>query len=288
MKPLVTIVTPSYNQGRFIEETIESVLSQDYPYVEYIVMDGGSSDDTLQILKKYEGRLIWQSGPDKGQADAINKGFQRAQGEIWAYLNSDDLYLPGAIREAVAYLEAHADVAMVYGEGYHVEIDGEILERYYTEPFDFQRLAEICFICQPATFFRAEAVRQVGFLNSSLDYCMDYDLWIRLAKSFRIGYYNQYWAKSRLHEDTKTMGSALAVHREILHCVKGHYGKVPARWIWPFAHFAANHYLSSRTPSRNRLHACLVCFMFLQKYIRLNHRFPYRELRNRLHHWLLS
>ena len=285
-KPLVTIVTPSYNQGEFIEETIESVLSQDYPYVEYIVMDGGSTDGTLDILKKYEGKLIWQSGPDEGQADAINKGFQQAKGKIWAYINSDDMYLPGAIRRAVEYLEAHSDVAMVYGEGYHVRGDGVILERYYTEPFDFQRLAEICFICQPTAFYRAEAVRQIGFLNPSLRYCMDYDLWIRLAKLFCIGYVNQYLAKSRLHEVTKTLGSRLAVHSEILSCVKEHYGKVPARWIWAFAHIAVNPYLSRSTPWRNRLYAYLVYFMFLQKYIRVNHRFPYGELRSKLH-WLL-
>ena len=127
--PLVSIVTPSYNHGRYIEETIQSVLNQDYPNLEYLVIDGGSSDNTVEILKKYEGRLTWISEKDRGQADAINKGFRMANGEILAWLNSDDTYLPGAVQHSVRYLEAHSEVAMLYGEGYHIDAEGEFIER---------------------------------------------------------------------------------------------------------------------------------------------------------------
>src|SRR5262245_11033457 len=152
--PLVSIVTPSYNQGRYIEATIQSVLEQDYHHLEYLVLDGGSTDQTLTVLQRYEDRLLWISEKDRGQADAINKGFRLAQGQILGWLNSDDTYLPGTIRRVVDYFQTRRDVGMVYGEGYHVDASGKIIERYYTEPFSFQRLAEICFICQPTVFMR--------------------------------------------------------------------------------------------------------------------------------------
>ena len=131
--PLVTVVTPSFNQGRFIRETIESVLSQDYPNLEYMVIDGGSTDDTLSILKSYQDRFAWVSEPDRGQAHAINKGWRCAKGEILAWLNSDDIYQPGAIRTAVEYFIHNQQVGMVYGEAYHVDESGQPIDRYPTE-----------------------------------------------------------------------------------------------------------------------------------------------------------
>jgi hypothetical protein len=233
---LVSIVTPSYNQGRYIEETIQSVLSQDYPHLEYIVVDGGSSDHTIEVLKKYERRLTWISEKDRGQADAINKGFRRAQGEIVAWLNSDDTYLPGAVRQSVRYLETHSEIGMLYGEGYHIDEHGQLIERYYTEPFDYQRLSEVCFICQPTVFLRAEVVKAVGPLDVTLNFCLDYDYWMRIAKRFRIGYLETYLANSRLHLDTKTLSKRVEVHQETLQVVKRHYGQVPMRWINAYAH----------------------------------------------------
>lgn len=234
--PLVSIVTPSYNQGRYIERTIESVLSQDYPNLEYIVVDGGSDDNTVAILKKYEEHLTWISEKDRGQADAINKGFRMAKGEVMAWLNSDDTYLPGAIHQSVAYFEAHPEVGMLYGEGYHIDEDGERIERYYTEPFDYQRLSEVCFICQPTVFLRAQVINTVGPLDVTLDYCLDYEYWMRIAKRFRIGYLDAYLANTRLHLDTKTLSKRVEVHEETLQVVKRHYGQVPIRWINAYAH----------------------------------------------------
>lgn len=231
VRPTVSIVTPSYNQGPYIEETIRSVLGQESPGLEYIVVDGGSTDDTLEILRKYEAHLRWLSEKDRGQADAINKGFRAARGEILGWLNSDDTYLPGAIRKVVEYFRTHPDVDMVYGEGYHVDEGGEVIERYSTEPFDRRRLAEVCFICQPAAFFRARVFREVGPLDASLSYALDYDYWMRIAARCRIGHLNEYLANSRLHRGTKTLSRPVEVHAEILRTVRKHYGRVPTRWI---------------------------------------------------------
>src|SRR5258708_21606498 len=134
--PLVTVVTRSYNQGGFIRQAIESVLRQDYPNLQYLVMDGGSSDETVSILREYSGRLEWVSKPDRGQASAINEGWRRGRGEILAWLNSDDTYLPGAIGAAVAYLSRCPDDGAVYGEGYHADETRRGIRRYPTEPVD--------------------------------------------------------------------------------------------------------------------------------------------------------
>ncbi len=162
---LVSIVTPSLNMAAYIEETIDSVLAQDYPSIEYIVMDAGSTDGTPSILRKYEGRLQYFSQPDGGTADAINQGFARCGGSILAFLNADDTYLPGAISTAVSTLSANPDIAMVYGEGNWVNERGEIIGRYPTLPFDSKRLEQECFICQPASFFRREAFEAIGGMD---------------------------------------------------------------------------------------------------------------------------
>jgi len=235
--PLVTVVTPSYNQGRFIRATIESVLKQDYPRIEYLVMDGGSTDETVSILREYSDRLRWVSEPDHGQAHAINKGWRQARGSILAYLNSDDVYLPGAIAQAVAALEAHPEAAAVYGEGYHVDEEGRVLERYPTESFNPDRLQEICFICQPTVFLRREAVERAGYLDESLRYCMDYDLWIRLARAGKIlSHTPHYLASTRLHADAKTLDQRGQAHAEILRVTHRHFGRVAPSLVFGYAH----------------------------------------------------
>ncbi len=204
--PLISIVTPSLNQRRFIEATIESVLSQDYPHIEYIVVDGGSTDGTLDVLARYDGRLRWISEPDRGQSDAINKGFRRSRGSILAWLNSDDVYLPGAVRSAVEQLAGQPDAAMVYGDGYLIDESGRVTGRFpATEPFDLWKLVYVLdYILQPSAFFRRDAVEAVGYLDEHLHWGMDWDLFIKIGKRFRVDYLPKPLASLREHRSAKT------------------------------------------------------------------------------------
>ena len=238
--PLVSIITPSFNQGQFIRETIESVLNQDYPNLEYIVMDGGSTDETVEILKSYDQRIKWVSEKDEGQADAVNKGITIAKGEIIGWLNSDDTYLPGAVKKAVETLLYHNELGMVYGEGYHVKMDGSIIDRYPTESFNYRRLAEICYICQPTAFFKKRVLQDVGMLDKSLHLCMDYELWMRIGKSYTVGYIPHYIATSRMYEDNKTLSRRREVYEEIIKTVKKYYGYAPISWIYGYGDYLMN------------------------------------------------
>jgi glycosyltransferase involved in cell wall biosynthesis len=280
--PDVTVVTPSYNQGAFIEETILSVLNQTGATIEYMVMDGGSTDRTVEILEKYRDRLEFVSEKDKGQTDAINKGLRRSRGRILAYLNSDDTYLAGAVAKAMRFLDSHSEFAMVYGEGYHVDVQGRFLERYYTEPFDFCRLAEICFICQPTVFFRRELLSTIGFFDASLHYCMDYDYWIRVGKRYAIGYIPEYLATSKLHLEGKTLAKTVRFHQEILNTVQRHYGHVPSRWVAAYAHRYLERFLSRKGRIRELAFRVLVHAIFLMKYVALNKRLPLNDSMKRL------
>ena len=199
--PLVSIVTPSFNQSEFLESTIQSVLEQDYPRIEYILMDGGSTDGSLDIIQRYADRLaFWVSEPDLGQTDAINKGFARAGGDILAWLNSDDLYDPWAVSEAVQFLSSHPEVGMVYGAAYYIDELGSVIARYPARQTDYKRLRRgIATIPQQASFFRAILWDQVGPLDPSFYYAMDYDLWVRISGRAPIAFVDKPWAKFRLH-----------------------------------------------------------------------------------------
>lgn len=207
--PLVSIITPSYNQAHFIEETIRSVLSQDYPRLEYIIVDGGSTDGSPEIIRRYADRLAWWvSERDRGQTDALNKGFARAKGEILAWLNSDDTYLPGAVREAVTFLQAHPQVGMVYGDANLTDETGQVLGRFPARQTDYRRLRQgYVHIPQQAAFFRASLWRQVGPLDPSFYFAMDYDLWVRLARRAPIAYHPRLWANFRLHSAGKSVAA---------------------------------------------------------------------------------
>lgn len=216
--PLVSIVTPSFNQARYIEATIQSVLSQDYPRIEYLIVDGGSTDGTVEIIKKYQGRdgvtpqrhhiQWWASEQDKGQTDAINKGFGRAQGQILAWLNSDDTYEPGAVSAAVKYLLDHPMVGMVYGDCNFINEDGRVIGRFGSAQTDYRLLRQgYVHIPQQTMFFRAEWWKQVGPLDPSFYFAMDYDLWTRLAARTELKYVPQTWANFRLHTTGKTIAA---------------------------------------------------------------------------------
>ncbi|MBP2134452.1 glycosyltransferase involved in cell wall biosynthesis [Methanomicrobium sp. W14] len=278
--PLVTVVTPSYNQGKFIEETILSVLNQDYPNIEYIVMDGGSTDETLEVLKKYNGRIVWFSEKDNGQTDAINKGLRMAKGEILAYLNSDDTYLPGAVSRAVNYFRENPDAKLLYGEGYHITAEGEVIERYPTEPFDFNRLAETCYICQPTTFWKREVIETVGLFDDKLQFCMDYDYWIRVAEEYGgFDYLPEYLANSRFYQETKTMSKRLEAHAEVLEVMKNHFGKgnVPSTWVYAYAHIYMDNFVSRDTKLKNIFFMIGMTTMSAFKFLQYNHKIPFSE-----------
>jgi glycosyltransferase involved in cell wall biosynthesis len=238
---MVSIVTPTYNMGRFLEETIESVLSQDYPNIDYVVMDGGSTDGTLDILRKYAGRLRYRSESDDGQADAINKGFFLSSGPIFAYLNADDTYLPGAVRTAVEHLKANENAAVVYGDAYHVHEDGALMAPYPTMPYDPAMLSRNCFICQPAAFVRRDVFMNVGGMNRDLHFALDYDLWIRIAKERPMLKIDAPLATSRMYRDNKTLSKRREVYQEICSVVKQHYGFVPYDWVSGYAAYLVDH-----------------------------------------------
>jgi glycosyltransferase involved in cell wall biosynthesis len=207
-QPLVSIVTPSFNKGSFIEETILSIRNQDYSHIEHIVMDGGSKDGTLDILRKYEDRLTWISEPDKGQSDAINKGWRLAKGEIIAYLNADDTYTPGAVEAAVRFLADHPDVDLVYGKCSIISDQGRVIGEC-GEPYTLAGLvAGPNPIPQPAAFFRRRVLDEVGYLDTGLHMAMDHDLWVRIGSRFSIAYTPHTLASFRLCAGTKTMDSA--------------------------------------------------------------------------------
>jgi glycosyltransferase involved in cell wall biosynthesis len=205
--PLVSIITPSYNQGHYLPQTIQSVLSQDYPNLEYIIVDGGSTDNSVEVIKQYTDHFAWWvSERDKGHADALNKGFAKATGEILAWLNSDDTFQPGAIREAVDYLVSHPTVSMVYSDANLIDATGKYIGRFPARQTDYSRMLNGSVnIPQATTFFWAHLWKQVGPLDLSLKYSFDYDLWVRLAKIGPIVYVPRTWANFRLHEAGKTV-----------------------------------------------------------------------------------
>jgi glycosyltransferase involved in cell wall biosynthesis len=230
--PLVSIVTPSFNMASYLGETIESVLSQDYPNIEYVVMDGGSTDGTLDLLNSYKGRLRYTSGPDGGTADAVNQGFKSCQGSIFAWLNADDTYLPGAISAAVRHFSENSAAAAVYGQAYWVDESGTVLKPYPTTSRSMEMLPYDCYICQPACFLRSTAFKEVGGLNAGLAYAFDYDLWSRLAKGHKISYLESYLATARMHAGNKSLRDRSIMFREGMHVLKQHFGYIPFHWIY--------------------------------------------------------
>jgi hypothetical protein len=231
--PRISIVTPSYNQGRFIEETIRSVLLQGYPDLEYIVMDAGSTDDSVDIIRKYAPWLaVWKSEPDRGQSHAINKGFSRASGAVLGWLNSDDILTPGAlghVGEALGPLDRHHIFA---GYADIRSVDGETtLWRVDTIPQDFLDLCRFLdgrFLAQPSVFFTGAAFEDAGGLREDLHYAMDLDLWLKLAQRSEIVPIRRHLSWMRQHEDTKTCRNLLLVLNEVERILESHRDRIPA------------------------------------------------------------
>lgn len=217
MNPLITVVTPSYNHERFIEATIQSVLTQDYAPIEFIIMDGGSTDGTLDVLRKYEDRLTWYSEPDKGQGDAINRGFRRATGEIWCWLNSDDLFLPGALKTVAQFFQQNPDAHFVYGDAEAITLEGKPAGmRTHIRPSDFDSLLHKGdYIVQPAAFWRADLWRTIGELDLQWQYVLDYEYWIRAARRYQLHYIPKPLAQERIYAAAKTFRGGIERIQEL-------------------------------------------------------------------------
>jgi hypothetical protein len=229
--PSIAIITPSLNQGMFIEETIQSVLSQDYPNIEYWVIDGGSTDDTLAVLKRYGDRVKWISEPDRGQSAAINKGMSQVGDTTYVgWLNADDLLLPHGLKSMASFLDQHPACVAVFGKAYIIDDKGNRTGQYPTKPFNKKEFAVHCTISQPASLIRRSAWETIGGLDESIHRCMDYDLWWRLSGIGEIGYLDRFVASSRDHAQSKTRTQRKEVNEEAISILLRHWGMVPRNW----------------------------------------------------------
>lgn len=216
-QPLVSIITPSYEQAAFLEDTLRSVIEQDYPNIEYLVVDGGSTDGSVDIIKTHAANITWWvSEPDKGQADAINKGLTRAKGEIVAWLNSDDVYRPGAVRQAVAALQQHPQAGMVYADLESMDRSGRVFNTIRYRQFSLLDLLSFEIIGQPTVFMRRDVLQQAGPLDAGYRYLLDHQLWLRMFQLAPAVYVPQVWAAARHHASAKNVGEAAGFGREAM------------------------------------------------------------------------
>lgn len=233
----ISIITPSFNQGCFIERTIQSVLSQNVDHLEYIVIDGGSTDETVSILKKYASQLRWVSEKDRGQTHAVNKGIQATTGDIIGWLNSDDIYYPQAIQEVCRFFESNPEEDLLYGGANNIDENDSIIESFRTGPWEREKLKDRCFISQPTVFFRRRIIEKYGLLDEELNYCMDYEYWLRLGfGGAKFAYLPKKLAATRFYSETKTLSARVGVHKEINDMLLKQFGQVPDRWLFNYSH----------------------------------------------------
>lgn len=290
-----SIVTPSYNQGAFLAETVESVISQEGDFtIDYIIVDGGSSDNSVDIIKRY-GALLqnggwpvkcqgitcrWVSESDRGQVDALMKGFRLAHGEILAWLNSDDTYLPGALQTAATFFRDNPETGLMYGDANYYDASGASIGSYRTAAFDLDTLAYANIICQPAAFFRRAVFEAVGGLDETLHFAMDYDLWIRIGRRFSCQYIPRLLATYRLHESSKTVNAATLISNseDSLAVARRHFAWAPLTRVYTACHILCAAYLPGAF-GRSRLvvaAAALVCTLF--RSLILNRGFHRKDL----------
>lgn len=220
-RPLVSIVTPSYQQAQFIGSNLASIAAQDYPRIEHVVRDGGSSDGTVDILRA--SATTWASHPDGGQTQALNNAIAESHGEIIGWVNSDDYLFPGAVESAVSALQASsADV--IYGACTIVDEVGQRIGEYRSEPFSYERLLLRNIVPQPAVFFRRRVFDRYGPFDETLNYAMDYEYWLRCSRSVPFLYVPRVLAAYRIHGSSKTVRSARA-HAAEANMLRLRYGR---------------------------------------------------------------
>ena len=228
--PIISIVTPSYNQGSYLEETILSVLEQGYPALEFFIFDGGSTDGSLDIIQKHQDQLtFWESKPDRGQSHAINKGFRMASGEIVAWLNSDDLLAPGALKVVAQAWQQNPGVGLITGQTEIIDQAGKPTGNIFgSEPNVINSLlSSENPISQPSTFFSTSALKEVGFLDETLHMSMDWDLWLRIGARFPMLFITKILSKSRTWEMTKTRTQLVRSGPEHIRIVKNFFKQNP-------------------------------------------------------------
>ncbi|MFZ6034774.1 MAG: glycosyltransferase family 2 protein [Patescibacteria group bacterium] len=239
--PLFSIIIPSYQQGNYIEQTLKSVLNQDYPNKEVIVVDNLSTDGTLEVLKKYKNRINVIREKDGGQTSAINKGIKISKGDILAYLASDDVYEKNTLNMVVDYFTTHPEAEIVYGKGRFIDEKGKDLGLYDTMSPTTENLYIECVLSQPAVFISRKAFEKIGVFDERLNYAMDYDYWIRAAISnLKFGFIDKILADTRLHKESKTVSQKRKMFEEILLVLKKNYHRVSDQAIFNYAYVLGN------------------------------------------------
>lgn len=261
--PKVVIVTPSFNQAIFIEETIRSVILQGYSNLEYWVMDGGSTDGTKDVLEKYTPWLTgWKSGPDQGQTDAINKVWSSISGEFYGWINSDDMFAQGALHHLVSYFKEHPEVGYVYGDLEIINEESEITGLRSNRPFDFLQLVkEAGWISQPGSLISGKALEQIGLLDSELRLQMDLDLWFRAGLYYKFGHIAKPLARYRKHAFTKTKTQQSRAAYEIIYIYRKLFDTInlpkEMREVEPYAFASAHLYAAYRLLNAGDFQAAL-------------------------------
>jgi glycosyltransferase involved in cell wall biosynthesis len=229
--PIVSLVTPSYQQAAYLGACVDSVLAQSYPAIDYCVVDGGSTDGSVEMLRGYGERVRWRSERDGGQAAALNAGFREATGEIFGFLNSDDVLLPGAVAAAVQALQQNPDVDVVYGQADVIGPGGERRRAFPTQAFDPAVLIEHCFIAQPAAFWRRSLHERLGGFSTEFDHTLDYEFWIRaMVSGAKFMHVEERWAGAREHGEAKSQRLRGEIFRQIRDLEIRHLGYCGRNW----------------------------------------------------------
>jgi glycosyltransferase involved in cell wall biosynthesis len=257
--PGITVVVPTLNQGRFIDDAIRSVLDQNYPNVEIAVVDGGSTDDTIERLRRYGDRIAWSSEKDEGQAHAIEKGFAQARKEWLTWLNSDDVQCNGALSAVADAISRRPDAEIVFGKGHYIDEGGAFLRDYPTIALDRDSSApramfESGYVAQPSVFFRKDAYRRIGGVDRTLDYVMDYELWIRFALAgAKFVAIERDISGNRWHQGAKTAANLMDLYAEAVAVQIRHYGKVSPYFVQAVSDHLFQKLQGARTPAARSL-----------------------------------